>query len=546
MNIINRYRVTIAVVLFATFGYTNAQDTIHCPDAKYYWNNELCYEGEGSYFSYFHFRGVSPDRYPPNRVLTLKQNVFPNDSTYMVYGIAGATIGCYNPYGCYFYLYKKIGTTFELLDSVEWTHKNQEKPKYIEYNTTDGFTLGWESYNGVDYLGNPVHIPIPDSGSNIVNIYEAYFKNPIYVRDTIYIGMNPNGLSYYKYAEHPLGNSNWDIEEPNGCTLLYTSHFRGGGFTDTTVAYSSCWYLYLSRGFELETNEEPRCDTYHRGKALFPIMEPHPCAPISTTFVDSLTHNTAYIRWEQTYLSSYYQIEYGPRGFQHGSGVFIDSVTITGYILQGLNADMEYTAYVRSYCSSSDTVSSWKCIEFRTLSDECPQVENLDTVYVSDTNVRIEWKITDSEISFCQIEWGEAGFEHGSGTVINNIHDTIYTFRNLTPNTTYDIYLRTYCERSQVFGQWQKLTFTTYGDSTTAISTIDSDIPVELHPNPTTGLVTLSRNDIKNVEVMDATGKVVMIVENKNVIDLSKLTKGYYTLRITTSEGVAIRKVIRK
>ncbi|MBR5777928.1 MAG: T9SS type A sorting domain-containing protein [Bacteroidales bacterium] len=33
--------------------------------------------------------------------------------------------------------------------------------------------------------------------------------------------------------------------------------------------------------------------------------------------------------------------------------------------------------------------------------------------------------------------------------------------------------------------------------------------------------------------------------ENSNVIDLSKLGKGYYTMRITTDNELAVRKVIR-
>jgi hypothetical protein len=158
----------------------------------------------------------------------------------------------------------------------------------------------------------------------------------------------------------------------------------------------------------------------------------------------------------------------------------------------------------------------------------------------------IKWSITDSEIAFCQIEWGEAGFEHGNGTVVNNIHDTTYMLRNLTPNTAYDVYIRTYCERSQVFGAWQKVSFTTNSGNPNAISTADSDIAVELHPNPTSGIITLSRTDVMKVEVIDAVGKIIMVVANNHVLDLSKLTKGYYTLRITLPEGVAIRKVIRK
>ncbi|MBO7201659.1 MAG: leucine-rich repeat domain-containing protein, partial [Bacteroidales bacterium] len=78
------------------------------------------------------------------------------------------------------------------------------------------------------------------------------------------------------------------------------------------------------------------------------------------------------------------------------------------------------------------------------------------------------------------------------------------------------------------------------------ISNIDNLEDLDLYPNPTTGIITFNRTDIKKVEVLDAVGRTIMAVENKHIIDLSKLTKGYYTLRITTAEGVAVRKVIRK
>jgi len=78
--------------------------------------------------------------------------------------------------------------------------------------------------------------------------------------------------------------------------------------------------------------------------------------------------------------------------------------------------------------------------------------------------------------------------------------------------------------------------------------TENSDISdnLDLYPNPTTGIITFNRTDIKKVEVLDAVGRMVMAVENKHIIDLSKLNEGYYTLRITLPEGMAIRKVIRK
>ena len=535
---INIQRIAVSVVLFIIFGYVNAQDTIHCLDERYHWTYECNYSDYPGFpnsrvdLAYIGFMNPYWEEFgkPPVPVIGsqvdkfLVQQIFTDTMRKQIYGIAGTTIECHNPNGCYFYLYKKINDIFVVVDSAEWTHRNTNsaEKKYIAYD------VKCDVSNLPGYAAMPTTIEgetltFPDS--NIVEIHEAYFSQPLAVEGEFYIGFNWNGISpfYWSYII---------LEEPYTSSVFVP-------VVPSQNPYLGAYWVYI----------EPDNSVYEGwsggSSCFFPIIQPPACVPINAVQMDNLTNNSAHISWEQPYLSSYYQIEYGPLGFQHGEGILVDSITATDYVIQGLDAGMGYIAYIRSYCSGTDTMSNWKCIKFKTLHSECLAVEDFGTAHVSDKMVRIEWKITDSEISLCQIEWGEAGFEHGNGTIINNIHDTTYIFRNLTPNTTYDIYLRTYCERSQVFGQWQKLTVTTNGDSTTAISTIDNDIPVELHPNPTSDIITLSRNDIQKVEVMDATGKVVMIVDNKNIIDLSKLTKGYYTLRITTAEGVAIRKVIR-
>ena len=66
------------------------------------------------------------------------------------------------------------------------------------------------------------------------------------------------------------------------------------------------------------------------------------------------------------------------------------------------------------------------------------------------------------------------------------------------------------------------------------------------YPNPTNGTITFNTTDIRKVEVMDAVGRMVALYNDSYIIDLSKLSKGYYTLRVTTDRGVAIRKVVRK
>ena len=79
-----------------------------------------------------------------------------------------------------------------------------------------------------------------------------------------------------------------------------------------------------------------------------------------------------------------------------------------------------------------------------------------------------------------------------------------------------------------------------------SITNIDNLEDLDLYPNPTTGIITFNRNDIIKVEVLDAMGRTLEVYENAYTIDISKLAKGYYAMRITTAEGVAVRKVIRK
>ncbi len=65
------------------------------------------------------------------------------------------------------------------------------------------------------------------------------------------------------------------------------------------------------------------------------------------------------------------------------------------------------------------------------------------------------------------------------------------------------------------------------------------------YPNPTSETITFNCTDIRKVEVMDAMGRMVAEYIDSYVIDLSKLSKGHYTMRITTDNGVTILKVIR-
>ena len=67
-------------------------------------------------------------------------------------------------------------------------------------------------------------------------------------------------------------------------------------------------------------------------------------------------------------------------------------------------------------------------------------------------------------------------------------------------------------------------------------------IDLHFYPNPTSGIITFSRTDLKKVEVMDIMGRTVAVFEHKYILDLSGIKPGTYILRATTAEGTAIMK----
>lgn len=67
-----------------------------------------------------------------------------------------------------------------------------------------------------------------------------------------------------------------------------------------------------------------------------------------------------------------------------------------------------------------------------------------------------------------------------------------------------------------------------------------------LYPNPTNGMVNLSEV-ASRVEIYDFSGRMVMVDENVNSINLSSQANGVYIFRITTNDNSVItKKVVKK
>lgn len=68
---------------------------------------------------------------------------------------------------------------------------------------------------------------------------------------------------------------------------------------------------------------------------------------------------------------------------------------------------------------------------------------------------------------------------------------------------------------------------------------------LNIYPNPTTGIVNVEGESIKNVEVMDMAGRIVMSSTDR-VVNISNLSKGVYMFRINTENGTFTQKIVKK
>ena len=57
--------------------------------------------------------------------------------------------------------------------------------------------------------------------------------------------------------------------------------------------------------------------------------------------------------------------------------------------------------------------------------------------------------------------------------------------------------------------------------------------------------MTVDGEGIKNVEVMDMSGRMVMNTNNRTV-DMTNLSNGIYMMRISTEKGTFTQKIVKK
>lgn len=85
----------------------------------------------------------------------------------------------------------------------------------------------------------------------------------------------------------------------------------------------------------------------------------------------------------------------------------------------------------------------------------------------------------------------------------------------------------------------------TFGNTQGIGDVQNSELGIQVYPNPTTGWLHLSQ-EVDGVTVYDLTGRMVAEYRRVDTIDLGDLAPGVYTLRLTSSGATAVRRVVKR
>ena len=147
----------------------------------------------------------------------------------------------------------------------------------------------------------------------------------------------------------------------------------------------------------------------------------------------------------------------------------VDYVSLHELIPSAPDVDPDsLVVFLISSLSTNRQQGSFLCLDNLVLwpqQDTCAAITSLSAAPAIH-EAQIVWSTADPADSF-EVEYGPAGFAHGTGTSISNASSPL-SLTGLEASTTYDVYVRTLCSDT-VYGDWQGAQFSTLDDTCASV-----------------------------------------------------------------------------
>ena len=284
------------------------------------------------------------------------------------------------------------------------------------------------------------------------------------------------------------------------------------------------------------------------------------CGTISNLLVSNVGLSNATLTWNPTNYASAYQVEMRLKN----GGVWGGTTTLdTSFTFNNLSANSTYEYRVRAFCNNpllTNTASgSFSSIgEFTTNAQTltaCLPPTNIQTAPTTNSVV-VTWDTALNGMQYFINLKTAAATTWGGTTVSTNTR----TFNNLSPNTSYQVRIRTVCTPGTTFSANSVFSDTVLF-MTTALAnkfeTGSANEAITVYPNPTRDWLNIDYTSETQepvlIQVRDMTGRLLnttqlipMIGKNPAQVDMSSLSNGIYWIQITQNGVLKFTNRVQK
>ncbi|HET8809607.1 MAG TPA: T9SS type A sorting domain-containing protein [Flavobacteriaceae bacterium] len=224
------------------------------------------------------------------------------------------------------------------------------------------------------------------------------------------------------------------------------------------------------------------------------------------------------------------------------------TVTDTSVSITGLNPQTSYDFYVSANCATIGSSYLAGPLVFGTF----PTPSGLNIGNSTATSVDVSW-IENGTATQWELKYGSIGFDPDLGglSLVDNDGVPSETISGLTPDTDYDIYVRSVygtlrSANSSGVSAWEgPKTFST-------LLSIDESVfkGFKFTPNPVQAKLFLSaQGNIRQVVIYDILGKTISSSKPnafETVLDLSELSTGVYFMKVLINDSAKVYRLIKE
>ena len=406
-----------------------------------------------------------------------------------------------------------------------------------------------------------------------VDVYEVLFDKPVLVSGRFYVGGTTHnnlihgphvGEGYYQWGQpehintiYPEYKCKFDTAELSGIPAYVLPCNPSGVLLRYYWPYNVA-NISASISEMFDTSSFQLVDNAYTFYPFFAIIDTNyvymDCQRPTGLRVDYADEDSVVVAWEGGGAPQW-DVVLWAEGTEPDSGMLY-SVGTNSLTLYGLNPDGQYYVKVKAVCDTMHiNTSAWSGVFGFRASDyfvqPCPVPEGLRVQPVFQNSVVVRWNHSDAGL--CELAlWRE----DGTDTVLMQSQTEYVEVDDLDTAVWYAARLRAVCDSANI-SEWNDTVrffvpnWDTTGGGTDPVGIVDAvGRSVELMPNPASGKVTVrSPYLLRRVELFGSDGKAIASFEAEGhtaTLDLGPYPAGTYIVRVTTTSGVANKRLVKK